>query len=857
MKTIYYLFATLIIILLSTQIMSAQDELDSKNIWRDAVGQNFFEIQEQMEEYYTTHAKGKGSGYKQWKRWENFMQDRINLDGTVPNLSARFVKEFQQQQSEMDPTRSLTGNWENVGPNAFTAGPHGYAPGLGRINCIAFHPTDPNTIYIGAPAGGLWKTTDGGVNWIPLAQDLAQLGVSGIVVKSTTEIFILTGDGDGGQNLSTGVYRSTDAGLSWTNTSLPWAPGTNVRGYKLFYRSSVNELTAVTDKGLYYSSNNGDTWIFDLACNCRDFEKSPSNGNIFYASSDNDVYKYDGGWSTIHSNIPNVNRIALAVTPDEPNAVYQVRGPGYNAGTGSNPDYRFRGLYKSTDNGSTYTEMSDSPNIFGGSITGQDSLSQSAYDMAIIANPDDGAEILVGGVDLWGSTDNGTNWTNKAHWSIGQPPDFSLPYVHADIHALEYNPLDDKLYCGSDGGIFVSSDFGTTWTDLSATLSISMFYRIDGIEGDSDKLIGGLQDNGTMIRTNGSTMENIWGGDGMDCKISPTNPDSVYYSAQLGSLYRSPNNGDIIQGINPSQSDGAWTTPFDLDPNNASKIITGYVDTIYVSTDRGTTWDNYQPGGTGIGEFRFVYIRESDSEVYACTNKKIFSSPSNVTATSWTDITYNLAPIVAQAGVNITSIEVSGAPDIYVTLSGSAATDKVFYLNGITWTNLTFTGLPNTSINCLSSVFNSEVDQLEVYVGTDIGVYRREAGTGIWSSFNNGIPNQSTPNIPVMDLELNETDGILYAATFGRGIWRSGLYGLCQKTEFLTQENDTDDGDPGAQYIKTSEYIESDRIINGTSSNSVIYQAGQRQVFLPGFNAKQNSFFKAIINDCTYDDPDG
>ena len=859
MKTINYLFATIIIILLSTQISSAQDSVDTKNIWRDAVGQDFSEIQRQMEEYYTTHATGKGSGFKQWKRWENIMQDRLNLDGTVPNLAEKYVSEYQKQLSELDPSRSLTGNWENVGPNALTTGPNAYAPGLGRINCIAFHPTDANIIYIGAPAGGLWKTTDGGANWIPLFQEFSQIGVSAIVINNSSpdEVYILTGDGDGGQTLSIGVYKTTDGGVTWANTTLPWTAGTAVRGYAMKILQQTNDIiTIATNVGIYQTGNGGTTWNFLIGGNFRDFEYKPNDGNRYYACTDNDVYRYNGGWELISSNIPNVNRIALAVSPDEPNSVYQVRGPGYNAGTGSNPNYKFRGLFKSTNSGASYSMMSDSPNIFGGNAMGQDSVSQSAYDMAIIANPDDASEILVGGVNLWGSTNNGVSWVNRAHWSLGLPPNSSLPYVHADIHALEINPLDDKLYCGSDGGIFVSDDFGLTWTDLSATLSISMFYRIDGIEGDSDKIIGGTQDNGTLIRSKGSSMENIWGGDGMDCKISPTNTDSVYYSAQLGSLYRSPNNGDIIQGINPSQSNGAWTTPFDLDPANASKIITGYVDTIYVSTNRGTSWNNYQPGGTGIGAFRFIYISESDSDVFACTNNRIYRSPSNVTSSSWTEITYDLAPIVAQSGVNITSIT-ENSNGLYVTLSGSSASDKVLFLSGSTWINLTYTGLPNTSVNCIVSVFNSEANANDLYVGTDIGVYRRKVGDNFWTSFNNGIPNQSTPNTKVMDLELNETDGILYAATFGRGIWKSGLHGLCQKSEFLTQGNDTDDGDPGAQYIKSSKLIESSRVINGTSSNSVIYQAGGSQILKPGFHAKTNSFFKATLNDCTYDDPDG
>ncbi len=855
MKTINYLFATIITILLSTQILSAQEAVDTKNIWRDAVGQNFFEVQRQMEEYYTTHSTGKGSGYKQWKRWESFMQDRILPGGTIPNLSERIMKEYKKQQSQLNESRSLIGNWKNLGPTNFTPGPQGYAPGLGRINCIAFDPTDPNTIYVGAPAGGLWKTTDGGVNWQPLAQELAQLGVSGIVVKSSTDIYILTGDGDGGQNLSIGVYKSTDGGLTWTNTTLPWAAGTNVRGYKLSHRPAISgELIATTDQGIYLSNDNGTSWFQWLSCNCRDFEVSPANPNNFYASSDNDVYKYAGGWSTIQSNIPNVNRIALAVTADEPNAVYQVRGPGYNAGTGSDPDYRFRGLFKSTDQGNTYTSMSTSPNIFGADVNGLDSLSQSAYDMAMIANPDDGGEILVGGVNLWGSPNNGVSWTNKAHWVRGPWPDPT--YVHADIHALEQNPLDGKLYCGSDGGIYMSEDFGDTWVDLSATLSVSMFYRIDGIETDPNKIIMGAQDNGTLIMEGEDhVFTNIDGADGMDCQIDPTDPNTLYYSYQNGSLLRSTNNGNSRISIKPGSSDGIWTTPVQMDYLNTDRLVTGYRDTVYISDNQGDSWDAYTPYGIEEEFVRRIYTDPTNGDIYISRFLRIYRSPENVSSNSWTDITYNLP---TQPGVNITSIAVTSVGTTYVTLSGFIAANKVFYLpvGSTTWQNVTHSGLPNTPITCIDWVYNDEVGAREYYVGTDVGIYRRQAASTNWTLFSNGLVNQSTPNVPIMDLQINESDGLIYAATFGRGLWVSGLYGTCADSEFLTQVNDTDEGNPGMQYIKAGRYIEGSRIVEGVASNHVIYQAGEKQVMKPGFHVKKNSYFKATINTCDYIDPD-
>ncbi|MDH3650040.1 MAG: hypothetical protein OEQ53_10165, partial [Saprospiraceae bacterium] len=653
------------------QVHSARD------LYLNPANRDFKALQESVEFYFSTRDRGKGSGYKQWKRWEDHMKDRLNPEGQIINYS-KHIEQLAPKRNKAK--RSLSGDWKNIGPRALELGTNAYAPGLGRINCIAFHPSDANVIYIGAPAGGLWKTIDAGESWTALAQDLAQLGISGIAVNynNASEIYILTGDGDGGHTNSTGVHRSINGGATWSNTTLPWGATDVVRGYKLaMHPTDPSTLLAATTQGLYKTINGGLSWIRTYTNVVEDFEFKPGDPTTMYLVSGADwrISSNTGDTWPLGNTMSGATRMALAVTPNNASVVYLVAGPGRNDGTPTTPDYRFRGLYYSTNSALNFSFMSNSPNILGGHMEGLDSKDQSWFDLALVASHTNANSILVGAIDLWGSSNNGSNWTNRAHWNIGQPPDTSLPYVHADIHALDINPVDNKLYCGSDGGIFVSSDFGVTWKNLSRGISVSQFYRIEGVESNPDHIMMGAQDNGIVVwKGEVDTVKNIWGGDGMTCKINPNNENTIYYTVGNGILFRSITGGDGLTNIRPGNSQSVWVTPFDMDPNNSEILFAAFRDTIWRTTNASTTtttsWTPYLPGGVNLDWFRFVHVSRASSNVYVCSDKKIYKSPSTVTTTSWTDITANLP--VNIGGVNITSITSSHFDPnrIWVCLSG-------------------------------------------------------------------------------------------------------------------------------------------------------------------------------------------
>lgn len=741
---------------------TSDNDRERKSIWRNSVGDKFEDVQKKMEEYYEDRDKGRGSGYKQWKRWEADMMIQLLPNGTIPNLATLYTKE--NRKIEQATKKSLSGNWQNIGPDDWVVTPGGYAPGTGRINRIAFHKVDPAIIYVGAARGGVWRTRDYGKNWTPLFQTFANIGVSGIGLGTTNPdlVYVLSGDGDAG-GASAGVYKSLDAGESWTITTLPWAAGTNVVGFKLLVDPTDDDIVyVVTNNGLFKTDNGGDDWSLRRSGNWRDMEFKPGDPNYLILGGVNNYIYFDGtNWlGNTFSNNPR--RVEIAVTPDNPDLVYLILGNGYNAGTGSSPDYRHAGLLRSLNGGLNYTYMSTSPNIVGGHESGQDSLDQADYDLAIIAKNDDANTVLVGGVNLWGSTNSGSAFSNYAHWAIGLPPNTSLPYVHADIHDLAQNPLDDKLYCASDGGIFVSDDFGLTWTDLSKGINIGMYYRIDNVDG-TDRVIMGAQDNGSMYSDNNDgTMNVLWGADGMDCQIADDDPNKMLYSDQNGGLFRTFNSGLTLNSIKPSISNGVWTTPVDLDPTNSDRIATAYRDTVYVSDDFGSNWDTIPFPTAGL--FESVHFTDAGNLVVARqTSIYTIDASNNVT-----NITLDLPlsnPITRIGSMN---------SELFVVIGGNTAGDKVYGINAnspTSWFNLSH-NLPNVPMFCI----DEDPITGRIYVGHALGVHvYYTSSPGSWASYSNGVPNQSLPNTNIRDIEVNVANGTVYASAWGRGLYMSEL----------------------------------------------------------------------------------
>lgn len=721
---------------------------------------NFYETEAEFERYWADwQAQGnvipKGKGYKQFQRWAWFMQSRVDEQGNRPSSSATQVgMESFWRTYQAPSTRAAASNWSPMGPFEVTETGNDF--GHGRVNVIARDPGNPSILYVGTPAGGLWKSEDGGLNWAAKTDDFVAIGVSGIAIdpNNTDIIYAGTGDGDGGDTRSVGILRSDDGAQTWSTTGMNHTLTQNVDTRKLLIDpSNGGTLYAALSDGLWKSSDSAATWTQLLMGGIKDVEFKPQDPNFLYVATDNDelLISNNGGTlftpSTNGAPIPSqTGRLAIAVTASQPDWVYLL---------GSNTDNSFQGVWRSTNSGASFTQMSNSPNIFDWSTDGSGNGGQAWYDMAFAVNPNDSNEVVCGGVNVWKSTDGGASWGIIGHWFGGG----GNPYVHADIHSLEY--FGNTLYCGSDGGINRTTSAGNSWDHLSDGLQIMQFYRIAGSPMDINLVIGGSQDNGTNLHES-SGWSNVLGGDGMDCAIDPTNQNIMYGSYQNGSISRSTDGGNGWSNITPSVGEnGAWVTPIGLNPANANSFYVG-LENLWWTTDGG---QNYTQLGNINDRLHNIEICKADSNFIFVSGAgpNVLYKTTNYGGT-WADIT------PPNSVGFITSIEVdpTNPNKIWVTRSGYTSGNKVYQTNngGTSWQNISF-NLPNIPMNRI--VFQ-EGTAGDLYVGSDHGVYYKASGSNTWQPFMTGLPN-----VIVEDLEIHYGMGKLRAGTFGRGLWESDL----------------------------------------------------------------------------------
>ena len=717
---------------------------------KDANGNiNFFLVQKSADDYFSQIPKDeKGVGYKAYKRWEENWKDRILEDGTLPDAGITERNFLEYLRSNSKENRSAgNSNWTNLGPTTTVGGYNG----LGRINCIAFHPSNTSIIWVGSPGGGLWKTTDGGTGWSTTFDNSVVLGVSSIIIQPSNPdiMYIATGDGDASDTNSTGVLKSTDGGVTWQTTGLNWnvTQGRRIRKI-LMDPNDENIILAATSNGLYRTTNSGTSWSQLVTGNFFDVEANPDpTTNRFYVASSNKIYlstNNGANWSEIIT-ISSNNRIALAVSPGNNSYVYALCSNSSNNG--------FNGLYKSGDSGDSYTLVSSTPNILNSSSNGSGTNGQGWYDLCIAVDPTNAEIIYTGGVNVWKSINGGTTMTLRTHWSGAS----GVQTVHADHHCMEWQN-NNTLWLGNDGGVYRTTNGGVNWTDRSNGLIISQMYRIDASQQDT-KVITGLQDNGTKVRNTSGSWGNNIGGDGMDCHISPTNANVMYGSYQYGNFSRSTNGSSFSSMSIPDANTGAWITPLAIDPSNTQNVYVGY-NRVHKSANQGQTWTTIS-NNISANDLTFLFVAPSNGNIlYAGTSSTLLRSDN--AGVTWT------TKATPGNGLQEIVIHPSNPDIIWAVRSNYTAGAKVYKsINGGTnWTNISG-NLPNLPANCIIYQTGSN-DGL--YVGMDVGVYYIDNDLANWELFNTDLPN-----VRIRDLKIKYNTEEIFVATYGRGAWKSPL----------------------------------------------------------------------------------
>lgn len=741
--------------------------------------------------YVENGEKKKAPGWKIFKRFEWFWEQRVNLEtGEFPQTNSAF--EYEEVKNNLKKSNSFSESWSNLGTSSSSGG---YA-GIGRINCIAFHPSDVNTFWVGSPSGGIWRTTDGGLNWTILNNNELVLGVSGIAITSdyTTSqtLYIATGDRDGGSiwslnggqasdNVTVGVYKSTDGGATWSATGLVLNKSTGARITSLLIHPSNNSILFASvwtgnsaTSGIYKSVDGGTNWSMKTNNLWMDIEFKPGDPTVMYASSYGYSTTYinrstDSGenWS-IALITSNGRRGELAVSSANPTIVYLLT---------ANSSGGVEGIYKSTDSGVSFSKVNNNsvtePGMCGYFTDGSGgSGGQGSYDLCIAADPSDAGIVYIGGITTWKSTDGGVSWTALTNWTSS--PTYnksSIPVVHADKHALTFN--GSTLFEGNDGGVYKTTDGGTNWTDLTNGMVISQLYRIGVAQTSATTVITGLQDNGSKLYSSGS-WDDVKGGDGMECIVDYSNSNYMYASYVNGQITRSINGftnwiteEDISANIPGGQPTGAWVTPYIIDPNSSTTLFAGY-DQVWKTTDRGNNWTSVSQVLSSTDKLRSLAIAPSNSNVLYTADRLNMWKTTDGGATNWSAITL---PTLNNSITYIT-VHPTDANTLWFTVGGYTSGQKVYESTdgGGTWTEIS-AGLPNLPVMCIVH-YKEATDRNVLFVGTDLGVYVKD-GINNWASYNTGLPN-----VVVTELEIyynpSGTDK-LRAGTYGRGLWETDI----------------------------------------------------------------------------------
>ncbi len=323
-------------------------------------------------------------------------------------------------------------------------------------------------------------------------------------------------------------------------------------------------------------------------------------------------------------NSTNGLRTQLAVTNNDPSIVYAVI---------TNSSDGLGGIYKSTDSGVSFVLVYDDGNLLGWECGTNGSSGQGYYDLCIIADPNQANTVFVGGINTWMSADGGINWSISNHYWDTCGGDAEV--VHADKHYFAYQNGSSTLFECNDGGLYSTSDAGETWSHLGSGLITSQTYRVSVAQTNPTDVVIGLQDNGTKNLFSGS-WDDVYGGDGMQCRIDYTDNNTQYCSLPRGTIQRTFDHWVSVYE-KKKEGAGAWITPYVIDPNINTTLFAGYKD-IWKSLDQGENWQKISDWGVIAGpKLRSLVVASSNSNtIYTATFDVLYTTTDG--GISWSEI---------------------------------------------------------------------------------------------------------------------------------------------------------------------------------------------------------------------------
>ncbi len=723
------------------------------------------------------------------------------------------------QSSQMDAATAAL-EWREIGPTIMG----------GRIADLAVVESDPSIFYVGTATGGVWKTINHGTSFEPIFDDQPTHSIGDVTVAPSNPNVVWVGSGEPQNRQSSpwgmGVFRSTDAGLTWSHVGLENTHHisriqVHPRNPDVAYVAAVGHLWGANpERGVYRTTDGGQTWdhvlYIDEHTGTIDLAMDPGDPMTLFAAMyqrqrtlwgfngggpGSGIYRTtDGGenWTELTDGLPegDLGRIGLDIYRRDGNVVMAIieatkrtAGQGGGGGFGPGAPDQETGVYKSTDRGETWTQVSTTNN-------------RPMYYSQIRIDPNDPERIYTGGSNLYRSSDGGHTFT----------PDASSE-VHSDHHALWIDPANsDHLVLGGDGGVSISWDRSDSWRQLR-NIPVAQFYEIGVDNREPYHVCGGLQDNGSWcapsetwsnqgIRTR--DWYNVGSGDGFFTVMSPDGTHMLAES-QSGNLMRvNIKTGERLRMRPIGRPEGAdedlpdyrwnWDSPVVMSAHDPQTIYYGG-NHVFKSTDYGQSWEEISPDLT-------KNIDRATLEIMGVLGSEPMHSPHDGTSSFGNlvglaespvdpDVLYagsddgNLQ-VTTDGGANWTNVapNMPGMPDqVYMTriVASHADAGTVWVVGdnhrnddmapyawvsndfGQTWRSIT-NGLPgDQSMNAIQQHPRSAN---LLFAGNEIGTYFSTDAGNSWNPLMRNMPP-----VPVDDIQIQARENDLVIGTHGRGIW--------------------------------------------------------------------------------------
>ncbi len=698
---------------------------------------------------------------------EWFYAQRAYPESSI-NINAYFGAISQVQDKSLErsnPPQGFNVNWTSQGPNNIG----------GRMNCIAVHPTDDKIMLLGSASGGLFRTADAGANWIPVFDNQNTLAMGDVAFAPSDPNIVFAGTGD--PNISaypfvgTGIYKSTDAGLTWTYSGLS---ETRIVSKIIIHPSNPSIVYAATmgspferneHRGLYKSTDGGTTWtkifyasnqagVIDIAMPTQNpntlyiaaWDRIRTNSESITSGPASKVYRsFDGGttWLPL-AGLPQTDngRIGLAFSPTSTSIIAAII---------ANPDGELKGVYRTTNSGTTWTNIATpvvSQNIYNG---------MGWYFGKTFISPT--GDIYALGIDVWRFKNN--LWDNITEMSTD---------VHVDMHDLAFK--GNTIYLATDGGAYKSETNGDIWRDIE-NISVTQCYRVSVSPHAKGKYWAGSQDNGTIVGSKNALnqWEILQRGDGFKVEFSPYVRKTFFTEQQQGNIWMTRDSGASFEnatlGIQLSDR-RAWDMPYFVSDFVNQKC---YAGTHKVYRSNFSTQLNWQAisldltkGNINGEQFHVITAlaesKKTEGLVYAGTSDgNVWIYEQN----SWFKISDSLP------NRYVTSVRTSptNQNSVYVTHSGYKDNNNTPLLHfsanrGFTWKSLKG-DLPDLALNDVY-ILPKHQDSI-LFVATDAGVYGTLNRGQQWQRLGKNMPL-----VPVYELELDTINRLLVAATHGRGV---------------------------------------------------------------------------------------